>query len=73
MSDQLISLTGDPAAEDPFARLARRREELGLKFEDVAQQLKFAPRQIEALEAADFAHLPTGTFARGMLRSMRGC
>lgn len=69
MSDQLISLAGGLAGEDPFARLARRREELGLKFEDVAQQLKFAPRQIEALEAADFAHLPTGAFARGMLRS----
>jgi cytoskeleton protein RodZ len=57
------------APERPLAALARRREEMGLTLEDVAQQLKFAPRQIEALETADFAHLPTGTFARGMLRS----
>jgi cytoskeleton protein RodZ len=57
------------APESPFAALVRRREEMGLTLEDVAQQLKFAPRQIEALEAADFARLPTGTFARGMLRS----
>ncbi|MBI3371935.1 MAG: DUF4115 domain-containing protein [Betaproteobacteria bacterium] len=69
MSDPMIPYAVEPAAPDPFAVLARRREALGMKFGDVAQQLKFTPRQIEALEAADFAHLPTGTFARGMLRS----
>lgn len=57
------------AAASPFAALAHRRAELGLTLEDVAHHLKFAPRQIEALEAGDFLHLPTGTFARGMLRS----
>ena len=36
---------------------------------DVAQKLKFAPRQIEALEQGRFEQLPTGTFARGMVRS----
>src|SRR5207344_1477643 len=35
----------------------------------VAQQLKFASRQIEALEQGRFGELPTGTFARGMVRS----
>lgn len=48
---------------------AARRAELGMSLEDVANQLKFAPRQIEALEAAEFGKLPGGTFARGMLRS----
>jgi cytoskeleton protein RodZ len=48
---------------------ADRRAELGLSIEDVANQLKFAPRQIEALEAGDFGKLPGRTFARGMLRS----
>lgn len=57
-----------PVADDPFAALRRRRLETGLSLDDVAQHLKFAPRQIEALEAGDFAHLPAGTFARGMLR-----
>jgi cytoskeleton protein RodZ len=57
------------AAESPFAQFARQRQVLGLSVEDVAQQLKLAPRQIEALEAGDFARLPPGTFARGMLRN----
>ena len=47
---------------------AARRAELGMSLEDVAHQLKFAVRQIEALEAGDFAKLPGGTFARGMVR-----
>lgn len=57
------------APEGPFTALAHRRAELGLTLEDVAHHLKFAPRQIEALEAGDFLHLPTGPFARGMLRN----
>ncbi|MBS0336891.1 MAG: DUF4115 domain-containing protein [Proteobacteria bacterium] len=57
------------AAVPATAAFAARRAELGLSLEDVANQLKFAPRQIEALEAADFGKLPGGTFARGMLRS----
>lgn len=57
------------AAESPFAQFARQRQVFGLSVDDVAQQLKLAPRQIEALEAGDFARLPTGTFARGMLRN----
>lgn len=36
---------------------------------DVAQQLKFAPRQLEALEQDRFESLPGGTFVRGMVRS----
>lgn len=51
------------------AELARAREERGLSISDVAQQLKFAPRQLEALEQDRFEQLPGGTFARGMVRS----
>ena len=54
-----------PLASSAFAG---RRAELGMSLEDVANQLKFAPRQIAALEAGDFDKLPGGTFARGMLR-----
>ena len=39
------------------------------RIADVAQQLKFAARQIEALEQERFEQLPPGTFARGMVRS----
>ncbi|HLS85811.1 MAG TPA: helix-turn-helix domain-containing protein [Burkholderiales bacterium] len=49
--------------------LAQAREAQGLEIADVAQQLKFMPRQIEALEAERFASLPGPTIARGMVRS----
>ena len=51
------------------AELARAREERGLDLADVAQQLKFAPRQLEALERERFELLPGGTFVRGMIRN----
>ncbi|HTQ77322.1 MAG TPA: RodZ domain-containing protein [Burkholderiales bacterium] len=57
-----------PGAEVGEA-LAGARQALGCSVADVAQQLKFAPRQIEALERGDFARLPAGTFARGMVRA----
>lgn len=49
--------------------LARERAVRGLTIEDVAQQLKFGARQLEALEQDRFDLLPGGTFARGMVRS----
>jgi len=49
--------------------LAAAREARGLALADVAQQLKFAARQLEALEQEHFAALPGATFARGMVRS----
>jgi cytoskeleton protein RodZ len=52
-----------------FATLARAREAAGLSLEQAARQLKFAPRQLEALEAGELQRLQGGTFARGMVRS----
>jgi cytoskeleton protein RodZ len=49
--------------------LAAAREARGLALADVAQSLKFAPRQLEALEQEHFDALPGATFARGMVRS----
>lgn len=49
--------------------LREARERLGLSVQDVAAQTKFAPRQIEALEADDFKHLPETAFLRGFVRS----
>jgi len=49
--------------------LATAREARGLALADVAQQLKFAPRQLEALEQERYEALPGATFARGMVRS----
>lgn len=49
--------------------LSEARERLNLSVADVAAQTKFAPRQIEALEADDFKHLPETAFLRGFVRS----
>jgi cytoskeleton protein RodZ len=49
--------------------LKTAREERGRSIAEVAQSLKFAPRQIEALEQDRFDLLPGGTFVRGMVRS----
>lgn len=48
--------------------LREARERLGLSIADVANQIKLAPRQIEALEAEDFRHLPEMPFVRGFVR-----
>lgn len=53
----------------PGGALARAREARGLTVSDVAMHLKFAPRQIEALEADDYGALSGGTFVRGMVRT----
>lgn len=49
--------------------LRRARQERGLSIAEVAQQLKFAPRQLEALEEERYDALPGATIARGMVRN----
>ena len=49
--------------------LREARERLGLSIADVANQIKFATRQIEALEADNFQQLKGVTFLRGFVRS----
>lgn len=49
--------------------LKAAREARGLSLSEVAQNLKFASRQLEALEQERFDLLPGGTFVRGMVRS----
>lgn len=56
-------------ATSPGRMLREAREGLGLSVMDVASQIKFAPRQIEALEADDYQHLPEAAFLRGFVRS----
>lgn len=76
-ADEALSASAAPSdatattegAALPTVVFARRREALGLSLDDVASQLKFSARQIEALEAGDFERLPGGAFARGMMRS----
>jgi cytoskeleton protein RodZ len=49
--------------------LREARERLGFSVADAAAQTKLAPRQIEALEADDYQHLPEMAFVRGFVRS----
>jgi cytoskeleton protein RodZ len=69
----LSNATSGVAASAPGgigAELAAARQERGLGLPEVAQQLKFGVRQLEALEADRFDELPGGgTFARGIVRS----
>ena len=64
-----------PAAEEESrslnvgATLREARERMGLTVEDVVNRLKFAPRQVRALEEDAFDQLPEGAFLRGFVRS----
>jgi len=53
----------------PGEVLRSAREVAGWSVDDVARQLKLAPRQVRALEAGDYALLPGRTFVRGFLRN----
>ncbi len=48
--------------------LVAAREARGLSADDVVRQLKLAPRQVQAIEAGDWAALPGGAFVKGALR-----
>ena len=61
------SASGHPLSVGNTLREARER--LDLNVNDVANRIKFAPRQIEALEADDYARLPEAAFVRGFVRS----
>jgi cytoskeleton protein RodZ len=73
MEHQNNTEQGNRSAATPPASLGtmlrEARERFGLSVADVAAQIKFAPRQIEALEADDFKHLPEAAFLRGFVRS----
>ena len=59
----------DPEAFGAGAQLKAAREAAGLSLDQVAQQLKLAPRQVRALEEENFGMLPGRTFTRGFMRN----
>lgn len=59
----------NPVRPLPGRHLAARREELGMTIEQVANQLNLAPRQIQAIEADDYAALPGIASIRGFIRA----
>jgi cytoskeleton protein RodZ len=68
MSDAAGSPVSSADNIAPGRLLAQLRAERKLTVADVAQRLKYAVRQIEALEAEEFSRLPGTTFVRGMIR-----
>lgn len=66
-ADQVAAVATTSASVGNMLREARER--LGMSVGDVANQIKFAPRQIEALEADDFRTMPESAFLRGFVRS----
>lgn len=68
-----VENTGIENTSPPFAgvgkTLREAREQLGMSVSDVANRIKFATRQIEFLEAEDYAQLPEAAFVRGFVRS----
>ena len=62
----LPTFTQDSSVGDT---LRRSREAQRLSIPEVAATLKLHPRQIEALEAGNFAQLPGPAFTRGFLRN----
>jgi len=69
--DNQIPNTGDVSGlpKSVGKILGEAREQHGLSVFDVSNRIKFAPRQIEALEADDFVLLPEAAFVRGFVRS----
>lgn len=53
----------------PGKTLAAQREAMGWTVEQVADQLKLAPRQVQALEQGDYANLPPPAVVRGFVRA----
>lgn len=74
MNQQDDSVTEGRVEVEPTApsscgeRLRSARESLSLSVSDVAQRLKYAPRQVQALEEARYDVLPGLTFQRGFVR-----
>ena len=69
MTDTVTAPEGGIAPGQTGRRLAAAREGCGLSVAEIARQLKLSPRQVEALEAEDYAHLPGTVFVRGFIRN----
>jgi len=72
LSDQFKVHDGGSPEDTPVSvgsTLREAREHLGLSIADVENRLKFAPHQIEALEADDYGSLPEMSFVRRFVRS----
>lgn len=73
IGDSESGQTQDNGIESPGAYLAARRQALDWSIEQVADQIKLAPRQVLAIECDDYAALPSMVVTRGFIRSYAKC
>jgi cytoskeletal protein RodZ len=52
----------------PCLSLASARERIGITFEEIAQSTRIAPHYLQAIEAEEFAKLPSGVYALSYIR-----
>jgi transcriptional regulator with XRE-family HTH domain len=52
----------------PCLNLASLRERIGITFEEVAHSTRIAPHYLRAIEAEEFAKLPSGVYALSYIR-----
>jgi len=69
IASDLIEAEAQRLARSPGAQLAAGRTALGWSVEQVATQLKLAPRQITALEKDDYPALPETAIVKGFTRA----
>lgn len=75
MSESQLSSATTAAEGSSYSRsrcggaLRTEREKQGLSVQDVASKLKISSRQIESIEADQFASLPESTIVRGFIRN----
>lgn len=68
--DNTVSQQADFADEPSVGlQLRRAREARGMTIEGVGAAIKLAARQVEAIEADDYARLTSATYARGFIRN----
>lgn len=65
----MSEIQDDAAPRSPGRKLAAARAARGLTVTEIALRLKFAPKQIEALEADRYDALAGPAFVRGMVRA----
>ncbi len=69
MTERVEAAAPPEAVDEPVGTTLRMaREAAGLELEEAARRLKFAPRQLDALERGEWNRLPGGAAVRGMVR-----
>jgi cytoskeletal protein RodZ len=57
-----------PELPCPCLNLASARQRIGISLEQIAQVTRIAPHYLRAIEAEDFAKIPSGVYATSYIR-----